>query len=141
MGNDKFRELLDRMTINSLKLNQMTSNTLKLEKSFKDAQQAFRQLPPRPRMKLPDYFMTEPEGRAGTEAEKGDILARLWDAWQDCAPRMRLGQFIYNAISADINPTVEDKRGRMDTVLFYGEDYNLIQIIEKYADTMKGETP
>lgn len=119
----------------------LAQSQMKVAKQIQEAVDLMRNSPPRPRKKLKDYGPVTLSGRAGTEAEKGDILARLWDAWQDCAPAMRLGQFIYNAISADIDPTVEDKRGRMDTVLFYGEDYNLIQIIEKYANTMKGDKP
>jgi hypothetical protein len=97
-----------------------------------------RNQPPRRRMtKLEDYGPVTLSERAGTETEKGDILARIWAAWQDGAPDMRLGQFLYNAINAEANFGKDGNK--ITTNIFYIEDYTLADIAEKYAGLRKGE--
>ena len=61
------------------------------------------------------------EGRAETESEKGDVLARLWDVWNQ-NPQYRLGQLIYVACNWGMAKTTD---------MFNVEDHDLIKLLEE----------
>lgn len=57
--------------------------------------------------------------RAITEAQKEDVLRRLFEAWKK-APAERLGQFLSNVMDSQLG---ED--------FFFVEDYTLVQACER----------